>query len=78
MKKLLGCLKGLWKLLDGRKRDIALLFTQTYTTALAAWHIGAGHWLYATCATIAAILTALGFGHAAAKGDLFKGNGGTP
>lgn len=78
MNRLKIALLALWRLLDGRKRDLALLFTTTYTTALAAWHIGPGHWLYAVCATVAAVLTAIGFGHAAAKGDFINRNGGAP
>ena len=80
MKKLLGWLLSIWKAIDSHKRDIAHLVCLNFINWMAAAHVPSTHWIYVTGLIIVNTLSSIGFGHAAAKGDIMRdqGNGGTP
>ena len=64
----MNTLKAIWKFLDGKKRNIALI-----VGCVLAWCIGRG-WIAAdTAAMVNTILAAIGLGHKAQK--VVKANG---
>jgi hypothetical protein len=65
-------LKSLWQLIDGHKRDIAGLYCNSFTSWMALAGIAEHHIIYIIGAIIGNILTAVGWGHAGAKGDFLR------
>lgn len=77
MKKLINWLKFAWRAVDGHKRDIAGLYATNVMAILATCQIAESHWIHKIAACVAYLLTAVGWAHAGAKGDLMRpGNGG--
>jgi hypothetical protein len=70
MKKIKAWVKTAWVAVDGHKRNIALLFVNSYAAILASWNIGPEgphKWIYSVCATTGYILSAIGIGHSMTK-----------